>query len=153
MNTTLTIPSPIATKVPKPSKAHLIEALVERERLRIETHNNRLKEVVKILRDKADAIILAEARKINRNQWKPIHQGRYGQAGLFVEIEVISPEASQLVLQANRTPWLHFDKAGVKREITERLKAPNPLLEDTTMNPSLDKLLESIYGRRPAIEA
>jgi hypothetical protein len=151
MTTTLAIPKKIATHQPKPTKTQLIDALVERARLKFEADKEAQEQKLK----KIEALIIEEALKV-------IGQGKSKEPSVRVwdfstelHFTVKSKEIDRLSKLHNKTDVLRwFQEGATREEIKKQLATPNPLLGcDADTAKALDQLLERIMNIKPAIEA
>ena len=148
MNTTLTIPNKIEKTAPKPTKAQLVEALVEKAK---EKFNNRLEEArIKqeaILKNIEEEAIIALSNKMKRPTAYVDYKGE-----VSLRFEMNEPLFKKLGKQYKNVEcnnW--FRESDVRKTIKDSLAAPNPLLGNPDVSVALENLLESIMS--PNIKA
>lgn len=141
MNTTLTIPNKIQNTAPKPTKAQLVEALVEKAR---EKFHKREKEAeIKreaILKNIGDKAIIALSNKIKRPDVSVCYRGEVSVC--FKMDEPIFKKLGEQHKNVKSNGW--FDEDGVRKTIKASLATPNPLINNPDVSVALDNLLESI---------
>ena len=151
MTTALAIPKKIATHQPKPTKAQLIDALVERARVKFDAEKDiqeqKLKEIEDLIADEGIALI-----RTGRAEAPSIHV--YCNS-TEIHIKVDSKEIKRLSKLHDKTDVLRwFCERSTREQIKKQLQIPNPLLGcDADTAKALDQLLERIMNVKPAIEA
>jgi hypothetical protein len=148
MNTSLTLPSKIKNSTPKPSKSQLVEALMlramknhkekeeikEKKRLQLEAEGVELvlglvKDITPTLKDVTFGVSYHTSHK------SPV-----------VSIGVTSPQIKAIQRKISDLSWSRFDSDATKKMILEKLKTPNPLLNNESVEKSLDQLLATIMN-------
>lgn len=156
MNTSLTLPSKIQNSNPKPSKAQLIEALM----LRAEKKHKE-KEAIKeakrdLLETEGIALVLELAKDITPTENDVNFKNSFYRCNRddtpIVTLQVTSPQIKAIQKKIDNLRWHSFDRDGTKAMILQKLKAPNPLLNNESVEKSLDQLLATII-EQPKIEA
>ena len=76
---------------------------------------------------------------------------QYGEDHVSIILTVQDPKVDKLCKKLKNSGYSHFDEAGVKKEIRESLKGPNPLL-GSQHKQALKDLLDQIMGKGKTIE-
>lgn len=156
MNTSLTLPSKIQNSSPKPSKTQLIEALM----LRAEKKHKEKEAIKEAKRDSLEAegiaLVLELVKNITPTASDVSFTSNFYRCNRddtpIVTILVTSPQIKAIQKKINNLRWSSFDRDGTKAIILQKLKAPNPLLNNESVEKSLDQLLATII-EQPKIEA
>jgi hypothetical protein len=155
MTTALAIPKKIATHQPKPTKAQLVDALVERAR---EAHrlNEDQKDIKRsALEQEGIRLVLEAFKKAKPTDEDVTLYSRWRcNDSASVTVEITSPSIRTIQTKLHKLYPCTFKEEETKRVIRDSLKTPNPLLgcDDDTAK-ALDQLLERIMNIKPAIEA
>lgn len=147
--TTLSIPSKIKDHVPKPTKAQIVEALVERARVQ----HNAKEEKKRIKREQIEEKMIANAVAFFAKNPTKIKALVQHDGDVQIEINVRDAKNEALNTQYRKLYYSCFYADDVKRQIREKLAAANPLLDNPDVAKQLDQLLASIMGKPAAIEA
>ena len=147
----LTIPTKISESQPKPTKAQLVDALFQqakanyheeearKSKLREDLHTEGKKYAIEVLNKKPNPFAKAE---VNINS-------HYSRVNIILTVE--DPKVLKLCKKLKDSRHSYFDEAGVKKEIRESLKGPNPLLGSQHQQ-ALKDLLDQIMGKGKTIE-
>lgn len=143
MNTTLTIPNKIEKTLPKPTKAQLVEALVEKAKEKFKKRKEeaeiKQKAILKNIEEKA---IEALSKTMKRPNVSVYHGG---EVSLHFEMnEPLFNKLGQQYKNAGCNEW--FNEREVRDTIKTSLSTPNPLLGNPDVSVALDNLLESIMS-------
>ena len=149
----LTIPTKISESQPKPTKAQLVEALFQQAKANYQEEEDRKKKLredldtegkqyaIEVLKKKKDPFANAE---VNVNY-------RYNNDQISIILTVQDTKVDKLCKKLKDSGHSYFDDVGVKKEIRESLKGPNPLL-GSQHKQALKDLLDQIMGKGKAIE-
>jgi hypothetical protein len=148
MKNTLIIPSKIKDTVPKPTKAQIIEALVERARAQHEAKE----EAKRIKREAIEATMVANAIAFYAKHPTKSKTAVAYDGDVTIEINVRDAKNEALLAKSKNLGYNHFYADQAKKTITDKLKAANPLLGNDDVTKQLDQLLASIMGQPKAIE-
>lgn len=154
ITTTLSIPTKITATQPKPTRAQIIEALLDRARTAHEAKEEEKEKQREALIEQATAIELAAARKIVltadmidlNTGWRSDYESTV-RLTIPSSAKVQALKAKILKLSSN-----HFDRDATKKLIVAGMKAPNPLLGNPDTAKALDALLRSIMNPTAKIE-
>lgn len=149
MNTTLTIPNKIKQHVPKPTKAQIIEALVERARVQ----HNAKEETKRLKREQIEQRMIANAVAFYAKNPAKMKAGVAYDGDVTIKINVRDAKNETLNTQLRKLDFNSFYADDVKKQIREKLASANPLLGNAEVAKQLDQLLASIMGKPKAIEA
>lgn len=152
MKNEIIISTKIVANKPKPSKAQIVEALVETARANHE-ENYRQNEIRRnALEDQAikKAKELFKKKKIEEFSFETSHEYSCHQC-VNVSISIDGSEVASLLEKRKDIKLMRFDRDKTKKQIVEAMKEKNPLLEGGHQK-ELNNLLDSIMGRQQAIE-
>lgn len=158
MKATLIIPTKIKNNVPKPTKAHILEALLEKARERHEkTHADwRLKK--EAIEQEIKELILLEIPKLRESDFE-LNTGIYQYSrtpspatiSASIKTPAITRKQERLIAHYNKQPM--FDKEWMKKDLRKKLETPNPLLGNSNVGKAIEDLLDQLTGKPKAIEA
>ena len=154
----LIIPPKVSNTSPKPTKAQIIEALVERARIQfrekedaIRSKRQAIEEQINKEARKEFAKIAFEMESISiYENYRPPHIDFHLKTGLSL---FSTPKITALLNKLNQFQTSHFDEKATKALIAEKLKQNNPLLGNDEVAKSLDAMLAAIFNTTPTIEA
>jgi hypothetical protein len=148
MKTEIIVPGKIQAVQPKPTKAQLIEALVEQARkehadLRV-INEGKIEELLVLLKKEALEVI----SKLNSDEMEldELPWGLDGEVSLF--IKVTSKKIKEIKKQISKLRIGRFYPDEVKKTIKEKLTPSNPLLNNPDVNETLSQLLAKIMGTK-----
>tara|TARA_B110000196_G_C21136236_1_gene661255 strand:+ start:1493 stop:1954 length:462 start_codon:yes stop_codon:yes gene_type:complete len=149
----LAIPTKISESQPKPTKAQLVDALFQQAKANYQEEEDRKKKLredldtegkqyaIEVLKKKPNPFANAE---VNVNY-------RYNNDQISIILTVQDTKVDKLCKKLKDLGHSYFDGVGVKKEIRESLKGPNPLL-GSQHKQALKDLLDQIMGKGKAIE-
>lgn len=149
----LTMPTKISESQPKPTKAQLVEALFQQAKANYQEEEDRKKK----LREDIEAESKQYAIEVLKKKLNPFAKAKvivncnYAQNHVNIILTVEDPKVVKLCKKLKDSGYSHFDEAGVKKEIRESLKGPNPLL-GSQHKQALKDLLDQIMGKGKTIE-
>lgn len=142
MTTILALPKVL----PKPTKTEILNALVERARVKFQTENERRE---KRQSEIAEKILRLAAKELASKKPKPSEHNFYSyraEATCELSFSITTPEISKLVKEHDAIKSLYWDEVSVKRNIRNGMlgidpAAPNRLLENPQTVKALDAIL------------
>ena len=147
---TLTIPSKILNTAPKPTKAQLIDALVERARIQFDQDKEEQEKKCEAIIGKIKAAAL-KILGVKADTEADISV--WGDGQIRVSFEMGHASLVKLGKQHEEIDVLRrFNDWGVREQIKKAMVPENPLLNNEDVAKSLDQLLATIMGR-PKLEA
>lgn len=144
MTTTIIIPDKIQATQPKPTKAQLLEALLDRARVahwEAEAEKEAQREK---LEAEGVALVLQEFKKAKPTADDVKFFREYGDFPAKVELRFTSSKIRSLQDKIRKLKRTGFNEEETKNLIREKLKAPNPLLGKEDTAKALDALLATI---------
>jgi len=145
MNTAVTIPTKIQNVAPKPTKAQIIEALMDRAR-KAHAQSEVLKEAKREKLEAEGVALVMEAFKKTTPTEKDVtlvHSWNWDRPAT-VEVKIKSPAIRAIQKRIYDLKESSFYEDETKKKIQEGMKAPNPLLGNDAAEAALDQLLASI---------
>lgn len=158
MKTTLSIPSKITEVQPKPTKAQIIEALVDRAR----TKHDEAQQIILSKRKVLEDAITAEAKSAFDKMVFEFDSVSIYETNHNPHVDFCTKQRLGYFTNAKLAPLLaklaklqtsHFDEVKTKKRIVEGMKTRNPLLGNEDAAKALDALLKTIMQPpAPALE-
>ena len=149
----LTIPTKISESQPKPTKSQLVEALFQQAKANYQEEEARKKK----LREDIEAESKQYAIEVLKKKKNPFANAevninyRYNNDQISIILTVQDTKVDKLCKKLKDSGHSYFDDVGVKKEIRESLKGPNPLL-GSQHKQALKDLLDQIMGKGKTIE-
>jgi len=149
----LTIPTKISESQPKPTKAQLVDALFQQAKANYQEEEARKRK----LREDIEAESKQYAIEVLKKKKNPFANAevnvnyRYNNDQISIILTVQDPKVVKLCKKLKDSGNSYFNEAGVKKEIRESLKGPNPLL-GSQHKQALKDLLDQIMGKGKTIE-
>lgn len=147
MNNTIIMPETIETLVPKPTKKQIVEALIHKAKAR---HD--LEEKKKLIKsEKIDEKIKNIAVKafLENQEIAKVSVDWNNNINLFINKDYL--ELGNLIKEKKKNEVKYFYDNDVKKEILKSLKSPNPLIGNKETDKYLERLLDSIMGKKSEI--
>jgi len=147
MNNTIIIPETIETLIPKPTKKQIVEALIHKAK---ERHD--LEEKKKLIKsEKIDEKIKNIAVKafLENQEIAKVSVDWNNNINLFINKDYL--ELGNLIKEKKKNEVKYFYDNDVKKEILKSLKSPNPLIGNKETDKYLERLLDSIMGKKSEI--
>jgi hypothetical protein len=148
MKTEIIVPGKIQAVQPKPTKAQLIEALVEQARKEhadlLVINKGKIEELLVLLKKEALEIISnlnLDEMELDELSWKSDSE-----VSLFMNIR--SKKIMEIKKQIAKLRIGRFYPCEVKDKIKEKLTPSNPLLNNPDVNETLSQLLAKIMGTK-----
>jgi len=147
MNNTIIIPETIETLIPKPTKKQIVEALIHKAK---ERHD--LEEKKKLIKsEKIDEKIKNIAVKafLENQEIAKVSVDWNNNINLFINKDYL--KLGNLIKEKKKNEVRCFYDNDVKKEILKSLESPNPLIGNKETDKYLERLLDSIMGKKSEI--
>lgn len=142
MTTAITIPAKIQKHQPKPTKAQICEALLERARAAYKKVEDAKTTKREAIQQQINELALVELRKKKPEDF--VLNQRTWHGTVEAEILISTPQIKKLMDSLSKYSWASFDEQGTKEKIREKMKTPNPLIGSEEAEKALDTLLKTI---------
>jgi len=152
MKKEIILPKKIKNHQPKPTKAQLVEALVQRAKQLNDEENKARHAKREEIQAQIDITAQSLLARVKPEDYE-VHPRPYNNnISLSVTIDM-PPEINRLCKKLSQYNWVRFDEKETKKKILESLKNPNPLLGNSELAKALDQILEQVLKAPAAIEA
>jgi len=150
----LIIPPKVSNTAPKPTKAQIVEALLERAR-KAHVEAEAVKDAKREKLEVEGVALVLEAFKQVKPTTKSVtlvHPWNWDRPAT-VKVEIKTPAIRSIQKKIADLSSSRFDEDATKRKIKNSLTAANPLLGNDEVAKSLDAMLAAIFNTTPVIEA
>lgn len=154
----LIIPPKVSNTAPKPTKAQIVEALVERARIQFQEKQDAIESKRQVIKEQIEEEARKEFAKFVFEVESVSIYENYNRPHIDFHLKddlrnFSTPKITALLNKLNQFQTSHFDEKATKILITGKLKQDNPLLGNDEVAKSLDAMLAVIFNTTPVIEA